>query len=81
MSVDLDVGQVRLFVANNEFDGIEDRDEHLQIKYIITHPFKDKENEGKHHGTVRAVGRLLGVALVVGPRGLAQMRRTISTNR
>ena len=28
-----------------------------------THPFKDEEDKGKHHGTVRAF------ALVVGPRG------------
>ena len=34
-----------------------------------THPFKDEEDEGKHHGSVGAVVWLLGLALVVGPRG------------
>ena len=34
-----------------------------------THPFKDEEDEGKHHGSVGAVVRISGIALFVGPLG------------
>ena len=44
----------------------------MECRVSSTHPFKDEENEGKHHGTVRAVVQLLvllGLVKVVGPRG------------
>ena len=44
----------------------------MECRVSTTHPSKDEEDEGKHHGTVRAVVQLpvlLGLVKVVGPRG------------